>query len=260
MKLFDQVDPGSLDRRMWQLWVLALTTILVLASGLAIMMYAVFFSRPAGPSGHMFITLFAGYCVLMPLVLGYLLDRQLVIKQLRRKISEEEHQIVNLLHEVKTNFLETLPGVAHFQDRLSMEFRRASRAEQPISMVTVGVRPSHGASGPSALAGISGEAAKALMRKLRGEDSIYHFGGGVFSILLPRVQTSIANQIVDRLEEGLRDAAGPDYHFVFETHITNYPDQVCSAREMEKAVAGFISGRTSEPQASHLGVATLIAA
>src|SRR5579872_4566469 len=154
MRLFDNVDPGSLDRRMWQLWVLALTIILVLATGLAIMMYAVLFSHPGGMTGRHFMTLFTGYCVLMPLLVGYLLDRQVVIKQLRKRIADEESHVLSLEHEVKTNFLETLPGVAHFQDRLSMEYRRASRSEQPVSLVVVGVRPALGQQPPANQAAI----------------------------------------------------------------------------------------------------------
>ena len=241
MKLFDHIDPGSLDRRMWQLWVLALTTILILAAGLAIMMYAVLFSRPAGLTERHFTTLFTGYCVLMPLLVGYLFDRQLMIKHLQLRIAEEQSHVKNLEHEVRTNLLETLPGAGHFQDRLAMEYRRASRSEQPVSLVAVGVRPSLGLNTSDDLAAVSAEAAKALTRKLRGEDSIYNFGQGVFAILLPRVQTSVAELVVNRLEEGLHDAAGPACRFVFETQITNFPDHVASAREMEKAVAEFLS-------------------
>jgi GGDEF domain-containing protein len=259
MKFFDQIDPGSLDRRIWQLWVLALTIILVLATGLAIMMYAVLFSRPGGLPERLFVTLFTGYCVLIPLLVGYLFDRQLVIKQLHRKIAEEQSHVRSLEREVKTNALETLPGVAHFQDRLSMEYRRAFRSEQPVSLVVVGVRPSLGQNGSGDMVAASGEAAKALTRKLRGEDSIYHFGKGVFAILLPRVPTTVANQVVDRLEEGMHDAAGPECRFVFETRITNFPDHALSAREMEKAVADFLTERGGEPLPGHLAAAAIAA-
>lgn len=238
MKFFDQLDPGSLERRAWQLWILALTTILVLATGLAVMMYAIIFSKPVGLSGRTFTTLFTGYCVLMPLLIGYLLDRQLVIKQLRHRITEEEHHIVNLQHEFRSNFLANLPGLAHFQDRLAMEHRRATRAEQPFSLVIVGVKPSPGVQPPTddRLADVLGEAAKALTRKLRGEDSIYHFGEGVFGILLPRARTSIANLVVGQLREAMREVVSSHSGFEFETRVTNFPDHAASARDMEKAV------------------------
>jgi len=250
MKFFDHIDPGALDRRMWQLWFLALSTILVLATGLALMMYAVLFSKPVELTEGHFTTLFTAYCVLMPLLVGYLFDRHIVIKHLRRKIAEEEHQLMNLRFEARANLLDNLPGIAHFQDRLAMEFRRASRAEQPVSLVIVGVKPSVGRSNPAEATAVYGDAAKALTRKLRGEDSLYHFGQGAFAILLPRVQTSIAHRVVERLEEGLRDAAGPNGQFEFENRVTNYPDHVASARDIEKAVMDFLSetGRKHPPE------------
>jgi len=242
MAVFDKIDPKSLERRAWQLWVLALTTILVVATGLALMMYTVVFSKPVGVTGHAFVSLFTGYCVLMLLLIGYLYDRQLVIRQLRRRISEEEKQIMYLQREVRANFLETLPGVAHFQDRLAMEYRRASRAEQPISLLIVGVKPSPGVDSPTDVTTVFGDAAKALARKLRGEDSIYHFEAGVFGILLPRVPTTIAHRVMEQLEQSLQDAAGPDSRFTFEMQMTNYPENAASAREMEQTVRDFLSG------------------
>jgi hypothetical protein len=238
MKFFDQMDPGSLERRAWQLWILALTTILVLATGLAVMMYTIVFSKPVGLSGRTSTTLFTGYCVLMPLLIGYLLDRQIVIRQLRHRIVEEENHIVNLQREFRSNFLANMPGLAPFQDRLAMEHRRATRAEQPLSLVIVGVKPSPGLQPPTddRLADVFGEAAKALTRKLRGEDSIYHFGGGVFGILLPRVPTSIANLVVDRLREAMIEMVSSNSGFEFETRVSNFPDHAASARDMERAV------------------------
>ena len=242
MKFFDQIDPGSLERRAWQLWILALTTIFVLATGLALMMYMVAFSRPVGQFASAPTTLFAGYCVLTPLLIGYLLDRQIVIKELRRRITEEERQIVRLQHEFRSSFLENLPGLAHFQDRLAMEHRRAFRAEQPFSLVLAGVKPSPALETrtDASLADEFGRVAKVLTGKLRGEDSIYHFGGGVFGILLPRIPTSIASLVAEQLRAGLGDAAG-DSSFGFELQVISFPEQAASARDMEKAVMDFLS-------------------
>lgn len=260
MNLFDHIDPKSLDRRAWQLWVLALTTILILATGLALMMYVTVFSKPTGGTGHTHSTLFIGYCVLMPLIMGYLFDRQIVIRHLRCTIDEDQKQISNLQHEVRANLLESLPGMGHFQDRLAMEYRRASSSEQPISLVMVGVKPSLGPNPPGHITNVFGDAAKALAGKLRGDDSIYHIGQGVFAMLLPRIRTAVAKVVVGRLEEGLTKAARPEIRFVFECQLVNYPDNVASAREMEQGVASFLSAYSkgsskSQPQEAEAIVA-----
>ena len=151
---------------------------------------------------------------------------------------------MNLQLEVRSNLLETLPGLAHFQDRLAMEHRRASRAEQPFSLVVVGVKPSPALGTPSkaTLTTMFGETAKALIRRLRGDDSIYHFGRGVFGILLPRVHTSIANLIAENLRKDLREVIGADLGS-FEMQIISFPDDAASAREEEGAVVNFLSDK-----------------
>ena len=35
MRIFDQIDPLNLNRRQWELWMLALTVILIFAVGMA---------------------------------------------------------------------------------------------------------------------------------------------------------------------------------------------------------------------------------
>jgi len=243
MTKVDRPDPRSLDQRTGQLWVLALTTILVLATGLALLMYVVVFSKPVGKVGHTNIVLFLGYCVLVPLTIAYLYDRSLLIRRLRRAISEEKEQIMYLQREIRENFLEMLPGVAHFQDRLAMEYRRASRANQPISLLIVGVKPSTGVDAPSDVTAVFGDAAKALARKLRGEDSIYYFEDGVFGILLPTVPTGMAHRVMKNLQDSLQETAGPDSRFTFESQVTNYPENAASAREMEQAVRNVLLRR-----------------
>jgi hypothetical protein len=133
-----------------------------------------------------------------------------------------------------------------------MEHRRASRAEQPFSLVIVGVKPSPNLDAPTddRLADVLGDAAKALTRKLRGEDSIYHFGEGVFGILLPRVPTSIANLVVEQMREVMRDVVSSNSGFEFETRVTNFPDHAASARDMERAVMDclFVYSKRHAPE------------
>ena len=45
MRIFDRIDPLNLNRRQWELWVLALSVILILTTGLALLMYPTAFSN-----------------------------------------------------------------------------------------------------------------------------------------------------------------------------------------------------------------------
>lgn len=237
MRIFDQIDPLAIDRRDSQLWMLAIAIILVLAAGVALLMYPAVVTGPLPLSGATLRKVFIGFCVLCALLVGYLLDRQLVIRRLRRQLSEEQTQNARLLEQASADLLETLPGFSHFQDRLAMEFRRAANTQLPLSLVMVSLRPSPALSDTGGVATAFGDAAKALIRRLRREDSIYLFRLGVFGIVLPGLSGANANRVAERLDEGLTDASGASNRFSFDVRMLNYPEHSATAREMEQMAA-----------------------
>ncbi|MGD0310792.1 MAG: hypothetical protein ABSC02_16075, partial [Acidobacteriota bacterium] len=125
MRVFDRIDPTTLDRRELHLWLLAITVIVILAAGMALLMYPTAFSDPIIVSGPTLRKTFFGFCALSLLSAGYFMDRQLTIHKLRRQLVEEQNRMMQIRHGASAALLESLPGISHFQDRLSMEFRRA---------------------------------------------------------------------------------------------------------------------------------------
>jgi GGDEF domain-containing protein len=239
MKLFDRIDRESLEQRADQLWVLALSIIVVLATGLALMMYTVLFAKPDRLTNHGLVTLFVGYCSLVPLLVGYLIDRQFVIKRLRRRIREDQNHIAQLEQEVRTNLLENLPGLEHFQDRLAMEYRRALRSGEPFSVIMAAVKLLIDANTVDS-ADIFGEAARALASQMRGEDSVYYFGQGTFGLLLPRMASNVASLFAGHLSNAM-DYAVNAYSASSEIKTINFPEDAVSARAVEKHVLDFLS-------------------
>lgn len=233
MKMFDHIDPRTLDRREWHLWILALSMIVILASGMALLMYPTAFSDPVILTGTTLRKTFFGFCALAVLLVGYLVDRQIALRALRQQILEQERRVRDLRQEASMDFLETLPGFAHFQDRLAMEYRRASGAKLPLSLLVIDLKPVSNLSDTAEVSTAFGDAAKALTRKLRGEDSIYRFAPGAFGIVLPGVNVNDAYHVVTRLEDGLNDAAGASARFSSDIRVVTYPEHVASAREME---------------------------
>ena len=245
MKVFDRIEQKDLDRREVQLWVLALTTLAVLAAGMALLMYPTVFKDPIVLSGITFRKIFFGFCALSALLLGYLLDRQIVIRNLRRLLLEEQKRIIRIRHEASSDLLNTLPGIDHFRDRLAMEYRRASGTKQPLSLLLVELKSSRELKDTSEVATAFGDAAMTMTRKLRGEDSIYHFRDGIFAIVLPGVACESAYRVSSRLDEGLRDASGASDRFSSKIRVVNFPDHAASAREMEESVLSIVPGRLS---------------
>lgn len=240
IKMFDHIDPRTLDRRELHLWVLALGMIVILAAGMALLMYPTAFSDPVVLTGTTLRKTFFGFCALAVLLVGYLVDRQITLRALRQQLLEQERRVRDIRQEASMDFLETLPGFTHFQDRLTMEFRRASGAKQALSLLVIDLKPSRDLSHTAEVSTAFGDAAKALTRKLRGEDSIYRFAPGTFGIVLPGVNVSDAYRVVNRLEDGLNDAAGASARFSSEIRVVTYPEHVVSAREMEDVVRAHL--------------------
>ena len=240
MRIFDEIDRRTLDRREWHLWVLAMVVILILTAGLALVMYPVVFPA-AGPSGGEFMQRsFAGFCVLCFLLEGYLLDRQLVIRRLRRELAEEQKLKKRIIEETSADLVGSLPGISHFQDRLTMEFRRSANTRQALSLLVVNVTATPELQLAGGMALLMGDAAKVLIRRLRREDSMYLFRLGVFGVLLPGMTGDQANHVAERLQEGLMDASGAGDRFTAEIRMLNYPEHTISGKELEQlAIRSF---------------------
>jgi predicted signal transduction protein with EAL and GGDEF domain len=239
MRFFDGISSADLERREMQLILLACSAILVLAVGLALFMYPAVFSQSGSAPRRTMSIAFFGFCVLSVLLAGYLLDRQATILRLRQQIREERSRASEALRQASAELLEALPNFSSFQDHLSMEYRRAAAAEQNLSILIISIsaqRSSEMSLNVSSL----GDAAKAIARKLREEDSIYLLAYGQFGVILPGLDEHAVKRVSARLVEGLTDASGINNRFSFKVDAIRYPEQVSSAHDLETAVADLL--------------------
>jgi GGDEF domain-containing protein len=240
MRVFDQVPSGNLEHREMHLILLAGSAIIVLATGLALFMYPVVFSQTALTLARMMSAAFIGFCVLSVLLAVYLIDRQATIRRLRMQIGEERSRASEALQQASTDLLETLANFSSFQDQLAMEYRRAAAGKQNLSVLVIATKVHKALSEPSLRLSVQGDAAKAISRKLREEDSIYILTHGHFGVVLPGVDSLAAQRVAARLVEGLTDAAGASNRFSFTVHAISYPEQASSAHDLELAVTGLL--------------------
>jgi hypothetical protein len=246
MHFFDKVDPKRLDRRDWQLSMLSLGMILVLGVGVALLMYPAVFGNSAA-TGRTPRTLFFGFCGLFVLVLAYLLERQFVVYKLRRDLVDQKAQVTRLRQEATDDLLGTLQGFSHFQDQLTMGFRRAAQAGEPLSLVLVRLKPSPTPGSQREISITLREAARVLIHRLRTEDSVYLLSSSVFGVVLPNTGREDMNHVVDRVAEGLVEASRAGNDFSFDIQVVNYPEQTSSAYEMERIAEAFSSQKESMP-------------
>jgi hypothetical protein len=232
MHFFDQIRLKDVDRRDWQLWVLTLAMILILAGGLALLMYSLIPPIAILPSDRALLRYVFGFCVLNVLFVGYLIDRHRVIARLRKELNEERSHNLQLRNRGSRELLQTLLGPHQFHERLALEFERATRAGEPLSALTVFLEALSLPVTPDVYLSF-GEAAKAILFTLRPEDSVYQFSPGLFRILLPRTASANARRVAVRVAGGLFDAMGPSKRYSFDVRVTSFPEHAKTAQEMD---------------------------
>jgi GGDEF domain-containing protein len=240
MRVFDRVDRKGVEDRELQLSLFSIAINVVLAAGVALLMYPTVSAHPIIFSARTSRIFFFGFCGLCVLLVSYLFDRQIVVRRLRREIVQNQLRFAQMQEQAGRDLLGSMSGLDHFQDRLMMEFKRSVQTEEPLSVLVIRVSPASALAEDRELTAAYGDAAKAITRKLRRQDSLFLFMPGAFGILLPGSKVMDARQTSDRLMEGLSDAAGAVGRFTSEIKIFNYPENIESAHAMELAVRGLL--------------------
>jgi GGDEF domain-containing protein len=181
---------------------------------------------------------FLGFCALTLLFAGYLFDRQRTFNKLKQHLLAELERNVALQIQASSDLLQSMPDRNHFWDRLTMEFRRALTMQKNLSLVLVKAKPNARASLNDQNSALS-DAAKAMSKRLRPTDSIYHLAGDFFGIVLPETDTLNAKRIAVRLQEELQ-AVRSKYGGTFDLSAHNYPDHVKSSHELEDIVKSML--------------------
>jgi GGDEF domain-containing protein len=237
MATIDRQELDRLERRSLQLTILSAVFVMVLASGLAMFMYPLVFVHPEGNKWTMRVAYF-GFCALTLLFVGYLFDRQRTFGKLKQHLLGELERNVELQIQASTDLLHSMPDQNYFWDRLTMEFRRAMTMQKNLSLVLVKAKPGARASLNDQKGALS-DAAKAMSKRLRPTDSIYHLAEDIFGIVLPETDTLNAKRVALRLQEELQDVRAK-YGFSFDLSAHNYPGDVKSSHEFEDIVKSML--------------------
>jgi len=238
MPTLNRTELDRLEKRELQLTILAAVFVLVLAGGLAAFMYPLVFLHPVGNKWTLRVAFF-GFCGLTLLFVGYLLERQRTVRQLKQQLLAELERNVTLQHQASVDLLHSMPDQNHFWDRLTMEFRRAMAIQKNLSLLLVKGKAAGSARPSEDADGAWSDAAKAMSRKLRPTDSIYRLSTDIFALVLPETDGLNAKRIAVRLQEELQDVR-TKYGKAFEITAHNYPQDVQSAHELEDIVKSLL--------------------
>jgi GGDEF domain-containing protein len=251
MVRFDQTELDNLERREFHLTLLAGIFVLVLAGGMALLMYPVVFVHPDEGSKWTMRIAFLGFCVLTMLFVAYLFDRQRTVRKLKQHLVEELKKNVELRNQANVDLLLGLSDLSDFHDQLAMEFRRASSAQQPLSLLAVKIDLSPSISGEKESASALGDAVKGITRNLRQTDSIFLLADGLFGVVMLNTDSASVRRVALQIEETLKSIGAPK-RFTFEITTRNYPEQVESAHELEEVVSSLLPEKNSWEEVSSL--------
>lgn len=247
MLVFDRIRLQDLDRRNWQLWVLAVLMIIILAAALAVHMYTFASGTPYSVSRRAMLQAIVGFCALALLFVSYLIDRLRMISRLRHELLEEKKHNLERMSQSNRELLKTLSGPGRFSERLALELQKADSTKLALSGLTVSLEVSPSPSDIDEICSAFGEAVKAMMHRLRAEDSIYQFSSGVFGILLPGARQEAARSVALRVADGLNEAMGVSHRYSFDIRLTHFPDHAKTAAKMEALMRGGV--RVDQPGA-----------
>lgn len=235
-----QSDSADLERREVHLAAFACAAIAIMGIGSALLMYPIVFTHQ-GPSPDRNLRIaFFGFCGLCLLLTAYVWDTQATIRRLRRQMELDRKQSTAARLQASEELLKSIPKLNSFQDQLPMEYRRTTATEQQLSILVVAFQFPAVASSSAGKASILGDAAKAISRKLREQDSLYVLNATCFGVILPALEASAARALASRIAEGLIDLAGISARFSYKIDIVNYPQNAASAHELYNAVSALI--------------------
>jgi len=238
MGTLNRIELDRLERRELQLTILAVVFVLILASGLAAFMYPLVFLHPIGNKWTLRVAFF-GFCALTLLFVGYLLEHQRTVRQLKQHLLAELERNVNLQQQASVDLLQSMPNRDHFWDRLTMEHRRAMTMQKTLSLLLVKAKQVSEALRNDENAPAWSEAAKAMSKRLRPTDSIYRLAPDLFGVVLPETDTLNAKRIAMRLQEELQGVR-TKHSLSFDITAHNYPEHAQSAHELEDIVKSLL--------------------
>jgi GGDEF domain-containing protein len=240
MATLNRKELDHLERRELQLTVLAAVIVLVLAGGLAAFMYPLVFLHPVGNKWTLRVAFF-GFCGLTVLFVGYLLERQRTVRQLKQQILAELERNITLQQQASVDLLHSMPDLNHFWDRLTMEYRRAMTMQKTLSLLLVKAKPAAATAknNKDENSAAWSDAAKAMSRKLRPSDSIYRLAPDLIGLVLPETDSLNAKRVAFRLQEELQEVRAK-HGKVFDITVHNYPEHVQSSHELEDIVKSLL--------------------
>ena len=226
----------NLDRQDWQLWLMSTLLILVLGVGLLSFMFPTVFWMGGELALKAPERAFFGFSVLLALALGYLLQKNSKVRQLKRELFQAQAALTRAGQDAAIQAFETLPTLLQFRDMLAMEYRRASTSGIALAVVLF--------TAVSASREGLGRMTSLLRSMLRQGETLYRISDKAVGVILPGMKLSNGAAFAAQVESL---GGFPDQEL--QVNIIAYPEDASSLSELE----GKLRRQNNESQLPEAG-------
>src|SRR5246127_1407755 len=201
---------AQLERRDWELWLIVSLTGVLVATGLAAILFPALFLKHDNMHFEVTVSrpLATGLFTLLALLNTYLVTKRLEIRRLREQLLSSTIQQELIRQQSFTDPLTEIYNRRSLEDIAGRFISHAKRLKNPLSLLLIDVdRFKNVNTKFGHLTGdvVLADTAALLKSSVRGSDAVFRYGGDEFLIILADTSRAGAVKVIERIRSYLID-------------------------------------------------------
>jgi diguanylate cyclase (GGDEF)-like protein len=201
---------SQLERRDWELWLIVSLTGVLVATGLAAILFPAAFLKHDNMHFEVTVSrpLAIGLFILLALLNTYLVTKRLEIRRLREKLLSSTIQQELIRQQSFTDPLTEIYNRRSLEEIAGRFISHARRLKNPLSLLLIDVdrfKDVNTAFGHLTGDVVLADTAALLKNSVRGSDAVFRYGGDEFVIILADTSRLGAAKVIERIRAYLFD-------------------------------------------------------
>ena len=201
---------SQLEKRDWELWLIVSLTGVLVATGLAAILFPAAFLKHDNMHFEVTVSrpLATGLFTLLALLNTYLVTKRLEIRRLREKLLSSTIQQELIRQQSFTDPLTEIYNRRSLEEIAGRFISHAKRLKNPLSLLLIDVdrfKDVNTTFGHLTGDVVLADTAALLKSSVRGSDAVFRYGGDEFVIILADTSRSGAAKVIERIRAYLLD-------------------------------------------------------
>lgn len=201
---------SQLERRDWELWLIVSLTGVLVATGLAAILFPAAFLKHDNMHFELTVSrpLATGLFTLLALLNTYLVTKRLEIRRLREKLLSSTIQQELIRQQSFTDPLTEIYNRRSLEEIAGRFISHARRLKNPLSLLLIDIdrfKDVNTTFGHLTGDVVLADTAALLKSSVRGSDAVFRYGGDEFVIILADTSRSGAAKVIERIKGYLLD-------------------------------------------------------